>query len=231
MIGASFKHIACRAMPTIPRLWTASLWVIYSCWLPSSDGASQSLSPPHRYICWFRSDLRLHDNPLLSEAASHEGRKEVLPVYIFDPRSFDGERDGWERSRTGPIRAQFLLQSVIALRQALRQIGSDLLVGVGPPETLLPLLARTVGGGEALEDPFGIFGQATMPVEGVEIDPFGLFGGVFFSLSPNFPICHTPFSLYITSIYFFWRRRREGARVFLRHAGDDTHLSGAGDAL
>ena len=182
-------------MPIIPRLWTASLWVIYSCWLTSSDGASQSLSPPHRYICWFRSDLRLHDNPLLSEAASHEGRKEVLPVYIFDPRSFDGERDGWERSRTGPIRAQFLLQSVIALRQALRQIGSDLLIGVGLPETLLPLLASTVGGGEALEDPFGIVGQANMPIEGVEIDPFGLFGdgdekelaSFFLSLDPFLP--------------------------------------------
>ena len=93
--------------------------------------------PPHRFIVWFRNDLRLDDNPLLTAASTHAGPKEVVPVYIFDPRSFNGER-------MGPHPSRFLLDSVAALRHALRGIGSDLLVGIGEPEKLLPLLVSGV---------------------------------------------------------------------------------------
>lgn len=88
---------------------------------------------PRRLSRRFRNDLRLHDNPLLTAAVEHAGPKEVVPVFIFDPRQFNEER-------LGPQPARFLVESVAALRRALIELGSDLLVGVGHPEKLLPLL-------------------------------------------------------------------------------------------
>ena len=89
-----------------------------------------------RTVLWFRSDLRVHDNPLL--AAAQQGDKEVLPVYCFDPRQFGSAQ--WGCAKTGALRARFMLESVADLRQSLRQLGSDLVVGVGKPEELLPRL-------------------------------------------------------------------------------------------
>lgn len=50
-------------------------------------------------------------------------------------------------ARTGPSRAQFLLDSVADLRSRLRAAGSDLVVRVGRPEAVLPELAASVGAG------------------------------------------------------------------------------------
>ena len=41
-------------------------------------------------------------------------------------------------------RAKFILESVIDLRRQLRSLGSDLMVGVGKPEEILPLLAAAL---------------------------------------------------------------------------------------
>ncbi len=37
-------------------------------------------------LVWFRSDLRLHDNPVL--AAAVRDSTSVLPVFVFDPRDY-----------------------------------------------------------------------------------------------------------------------------------------------
>ncbi|KIY94367.1 Blue-light photoreceptor PHR2 [Monoraphidium neglectum] len=50
-------------------------------------------------------------------------------------------------SRTGPYRAAFVLGAVAALRAALRDRGSELVVRVGRPEEVLPQLAARVGAG------------------------------------------------------------------------------------
>jgi len=92
-------------------------------------------------VCaWLRNDLRLHDSPVLHRAvaASRQRGQRVLPVYVLDPRHF--RRTRWGTLKTGPIRALFLLQSIRALKRRLRQVGSDLLVRVGRPEDVLPLL-------------------------------------------------------------------------------------------
>lgn len=47
--------------------------------------------------------------------------------------------------RTGPYRAQFVLQCVSDLRTSLRARGSDLIVRMGRPEEELPRLARATG--------------------------------------------------------------------------------------
>uniref|UniRef100_A0A2P2L6A0 DNA photolyase n=1 Tax=Rhizophora mucronata TaxID=61149 RepID=A0A2P2L6A0_RHIMU len=67
----------------------------------------------------------------------------VLPVYCFDPREYGKSSSGFDK--TGPYRANFLIQSVADLRKNLRARGSDLVVRVGQPETVLGQLATAVG--------------------------------------------------------------------------------------
>lgn len=91
-------------------------------------------------LAWLRNDLRVHDSPVLhlvAERAKKRGSR-VLPVYVLDPRHFRKTRYG--TLKTGPVRALFLLQSVLALKQRLRRLGSDLLIRVGKPEDVLPPL-------------------------------------------------------------------------------------------
>ncbi|MEM1366436.1 MAG: DASH family cryptochrome [Cyanobacteria bacterium P01_H01_bin.15] len=89
-------------------------------------------------LVWFRNDLRVHDHEPLWQAAKAGGG--VIPVYCFDPRQFSETRFGFPK--TGPIRAQFLRESVEALREILRKLGSDLIIRHGTPETVLPKLAE-----------------------------------------------------------------------------------------
>ncbi|XP_077217771.1 photolyase/blue-light receptor 2 [Tasmannia lanceolata] len=92
-------------------------------------------------LVWFRNDLRLHDNETLT-AANNESLS-VLPVYIFDPRDYGKSSAGFDK--TGPYRATFLLESVSVLRRNLRSRGSDLVVRIGRPESVIIELAKSVG--------------------------------------------------------------------------------------
>ncbi|BAM79193.1 probable photolyase/blue-light receptor [Cyanidioschyzon merolae strain 10D] len=89
-------------------------------------------------LLWFRSDLRLDDNPALC-AALEEGAS-VLPVYCFDPRQFGKTSFGFEK--TGRYRAKFLIESVADLRKALKKKGNNLLIRIGKPEEVIPDLCR-----------------------------------------------------------------------------------------
>eukprot|EP01023_Acetabularia_acetabulum_P016121 TRINITY_DN17960_c0_g1_i2.p1 TRINITY_DN17960_c0_g1~~TRINITY_DN17960_c0_g1_i2.p1 ORF type:complete len:554 (-),score=105.99 TRINITY_DN17960_c0_g1_i2:301-1962(-) len=99
-----------------------------------------------RIILWFKNDLRLHDNYTVQQAVKSvkEGSAhEVLPLYCFDPRFFgtniiDRKTGMKGEPKMGPYRAQFLLESVIDLKQNLRNIGSDLLIQIGKPELIIP---------------------------------------------------------------------------------------------
>lgn len=93
----------------------------------------------HRFVVWFRNDLRIRDNPILSKVALYEGAKEVVPCYFFDPRVYRNTTS-FGSPKTGFHRARFLLEAVADLREQLRALGSDLLVGIGRPEDFLPLL-------------------------------------------------------------------------------------------
>ncbi|MBE7177437.1 MAG: DASH family cryptochrome [Mucilaginibacter polytrichastri] len=88
-------------------------------------------------LVWFRNDLRLHDNELLTEAIGKSAH--VLPVYCFDPFYFRTLSSGIQK--TGFFRARFLLESVADLRENLRKAGSDLLIAWGKPEEIIPQLA------------------------------------------------------------------------------------------
>ena len=57
---------------------------------------------------------------------------QVVPLYCFDARQFSATP--WGNPKTGAVRAQFLLESVLDLKRSLRGIGSDLLIHMGSPE-------------------------------------------------------------------------------------------------
>ncbi|GMN37977.1 hypothetical protein TIFTF001_007248 [Ficus carica] len=103
---------------------------------PSGAAAARRAS-----ILWFRNDLRVHDNECLN--AAHNESMSVLPVYCFDPRDYGKSSSGFDK--TGPYRATFLIESVADLRRSLQARGSDLVVRVGKPETVLVELAKEIG--------------------------------------------------------------------------------------
>lgn len=67
----------------------------------------------------------------------------VLPLYCFDPRDYGKSSSGFDK--TGPFRASFLIESVSDLRKNLRERGSDLVVRIGKPETVLVEMAKIIG--------------------------------------------------------------------------------------
>ncbi|ATP57826.1 deoxyribodipyrimidine photolyase [Pedobacter ginsengisoli] len=91
-----------------------------------------------KILVWFRNDLRLHDNEMLVEAIAKSDC--ILPIYFFDPRYF--ESTSFETEKTGARRAQFLLESVLALRTAFQKLGGDILLIQGKPEEHIPIIVE-----------------------------------------------------------------------------------------
>ncbi len=87
-------------------------------------------------LLWFRSDLRLADNPALT-AAIKRGRP-VVPVFIWSP-----EEDGaWSPGAAGKW---WLHASLRSFEAALRRRGSRLVLRRGPALEALRDLARSTG--------------------------------------------------------------------------------------
>ncbi len=87
-------------------------------------------------LVWFRNDLRLHDNEVLTEALLKFDL--IIPVYCFDPRYFS--KNKFNQNNTGINRAIFLRESVAHLKEKLQFLQSDLMTFVGYPEEILPKL-------------------------------------------------------------------------------------------
>ncbi|MBX7052307.1 MAG: DASH family cryptochrome [Flavobacteriales bacterium] len=85
-------------------------------------------------IVWFKTDLRILDNPVLD--AAMRSSEMIIPVYCVDERLFSKTSTGFRK--TGKFRAKFLLESLKDLDQQLRTRGSGLLVVWGEPEVLIP---------------------------------------------------------------------------------------------
>jgi deoxyribodipyrimidine photo-lyase len=92
-------------------------------------------------LVWFRNDLRIHDNEVLLEA-TRKGDA-IVPVYCFDPRHYGPTSYGTRK--TGPIRAQFILESVADLKRNLQALGGNLITLMGKPEELIPQVAVQYG--------------------------------------------------------------------------------------
>ncbi len=92
-------------------------------------------------LLWFRRDLRLTDNPALSEALARG--EPVIPVYIHDP---DGEQP-WA---PGAATRSWLHHSLQALADALAARGSRLLIRSGPAQAVLETLIGETGASAVL---------------------------------------------------------------------------------
>jgi deoxyribodipyrimidine photo-lyase len=88
---------------------------------------------PRRAIAWLRRDLRVTDNRTL-EAATREAER-VWPVFVVDPAQL-------ERHAAARGRIAWFAANVRALDERLRERGARLIVLEGPPERVLPELAR-----------------------------------------------------------------------------------------
>ena len=93
-----------------------------------------------RTLHWFRNDLRLDDNPALTEALRSD---EVVPVVVLDDRFWSEDR--WGHVKTGPFRTRFVLESIADLKAAIEDAGGSLLVKQGCPEEILPSLMKQWG--------------------------------------------------------------------------------------
>ena len=94
-----------------------------------------------RILIWYRRDLRLHDHEPMHQAL--EQKAQVIPFYCFDPRQFATTSFGFPK--TGAFRAKFLLESLSDLRNSLSQLGSNLIIRRGLPETIIPSLVQELG--------------------------------------------------------------------------------------
>jgi deoxyribodipyrimidine photo-lyase len=92
----------------------------------------------NRAIVWFRQDLRLHDNEALD--AAMDCAEEVVPVYIFDTRTFEG-KTSFGFPKTGAHRAQFVIESVADLREQFRKMHIDIVIRIGITEDILTEMA------------------------------------------------------------------------------------------
>lgn len=86
------------------------------------------------HICWFRRDLRLHDNAALYHALK-EGIP-VVPVFIFDRSILDKLEDKQDR------RVEFIHLAITAMQLQLKQLGSSMEVYYGFPADVFQQLAN-----------------------------------------------------------------------------------------
>jgi deoxyribodipyrimidine photo-lyase len=95
-------------------------------------------------VLWFRRDLRLRDNPALSQAAASGDT--VVPLFVIDPAL-------WQPA--GPPRRSYLLASLASLR---RSIGG-LVVRVGEPaDQVAAVVAETGAASVHIAADFGPYG-------------------------------------------------------------------------
>ncbi|RVU83290.1 DASH family cryptochrome [Leucothrix sargassi] len=93
-------------------------------------------------ILWFRKNLRIHDNPTLLKAI--EQSDTLVCVFIYD-EVIHYKQHGVES--LGPFRAHFLWESLTALKQALQDLGSDLLILEGDAVLTLSSLYKEIDAG------------------------------------------------------------------------------------
>ena len=135
------KHQQRQHLCTVLFLAYMTVAVVRSMALPNTAATKANKVILH----WFRhGDLRLHDNPALvfSSQESSSSSCFVLPVFCYDSNIFGTTaRTPTGSLKCGPRRAQFVRESVIDLRNSLRQrLGSELLVMHGEPATALSTL-------------------------------------------------------------------------------------------
>ncbi len=95
----------------------------------------------HTTILWFRRDLRLDDNPALTHALTNSAR--IIPVYIHAP----DDETPWA---PGAASRWWLHQSLLALDQSLRDLGTRLWIARGDSLTELRRIIAATGATQAV---------------------------------------------------------------------------------
>lgn len=85
-------------------------------------------------VVWFRSDLRLSDNPAWAAATAAHDR--VVALFVLDPRPL---------AASGPLRTNLLLAHLASLDSDLGRRGGRLLVHHGDPGVVVPEVAKRTG--------------------------------------------------------------------------------------
>lgn len=96
-------------------------------------------------LFWFRNDLRLHDQPALTQAIALANARGtwLLPVWVHDARG--QALTAWGFRRTGPLREAWTRMAVQDLSAQITALGSTLLEAQGDPVRLLSDLAQALG--------------------------------------------------------------------------------------
>ncbi|MDD2776886.1 MAG: deoxyribodipyrimidine photo-lyase [Gallionella sp.] len=95
------------------------------------------MNPYSTSLCWFRRDLRLHDQAALYHALKNSAA--VHCVFVFDTNILDALPNRADR------RVAFIWHSVRELQHALQALGSTLHILHGSARTLIPHFAQQLG--------------------------------------------------------------------------------------
>lgn len=87
-------------------------------------------------LVWFRNDLRVKDNPILSQALKNE--IPVIGLYCFEPRLYKDYFYGLKK--TGKYRAQFLIEAVEGLKQQLKNLNIGFKISTTSPKDAIQKL-------------------------------------------------------------------------------------------
>lgn len=86
-----------------------------------------------RILYWLQNDLRIDDNPILSELATEQCALDI--VFVINPHWF--KNNNYQQKPYGVHKQQFLMQSLFELQQALIERGQTLHVLEGEPVSIL----------------------------------------------------------------------------------------------
>jgi deoxyribodipyrimidine photo-lyase len=100
------------------------------------DRCNATLPLYSRSLCWFRRDLRLHDNAALYYALKHS--KAVHCVFVFDTDILDKLKEKKDR------RVEFIWHCLFELQHCLQRHGSTLQVLHGSAREVIPRVAQSL---------------------------------------------------------------------------------------
>ena len=95
-------------------------------------------------LYWFRSDLRLHDQPALLQAAAHAAAHQQALLLVYLHAQDQDTPTAWGFQRMGTHRRRFLADTLQDLHNALQALGQTLVLLHGTVHTTLAECARRV---------------------------------------------------------------------------------------
>ena len=120
-------------------------------------------------IYWFRTDLRLSDNPAWQQA--YRSSRDVVPVFVHEADAEAQTR--WGFTRSGPHRRAFLREALNGLRLSLAELNLPLLECEGPADAAIYSIARRYeSSGVMCEDiaaPYEREDVASLRAKGLEV--------------------------------------------------------------